>query len=115
QHLCDHFAGDVVTGGAEATSDENEIAAEKGIRQHDADVVAIGNRRLPPDAETEWEEFLPEVGHMGVDDFTEKQLVTRIDDFDAHTQKEGGGRTAPRRELRFGGWPGQKIERHAES
>jgi hypothetical protein len=85
-----YLAGDVVSGGAEATGDDDDVSAREGLYEGDANGVAIGNGDLASDAKAEREELLAEEGEMGVEGVAEEELGTGVDDFDKHWEKDGG-------------------------
>jgi hypothetical protein len=74
------FAGDVVTGRTEPSRYKNNLGPRENVSQRALNGIAIGNCALFVDAKPKLENFTCDEGQMGVEDVTEQNFRSGIDD-----------------------------------
>ena len=79
-----NLPGNVIRGWAEPSCHNQQIGTCGSLQQKIPDRGAVGNRTLPRDPKTQWEDLLSQPLEVGIADGSEQKLTAGIEKFDPH-------------------------------
>lgn len=91
------FAGHVVRGRPESAGGDDDVSAPRCFKRL-ADWITVRDSYLTGQSEADRAEFSSDVGSVGIDDLTEQELGSGIDQFDVHVARSTGEAPRAKRE-----------------